>query len=215
MPAGDRPIARIAEGILDQLLGLPAEKPEPQPVAPKRALWPRYEGSYLGDWAGLATVRVEADRLVLDHNGETMPLEALAEDLYMHRTTNEQGEPETRAIGFVAEPDGPVQYVRVRGATARRIDLAGLPSPDPAALARWAGVCDWDGLDRATLRAEGGRLFARSRNRGDKEVEARPVGERRFATPFGTFEVEEGDDGAPRLRVASTFVYRRVGDAPT
>jgi CubicO group peptidase (beta-lactamase class C family) len=215
MPAGDGPMSRIAEDILDQLLGLPAEKPEPRPVAPNRALWPRYEGSYLGDWAGLATVRVEADRLVLDHNGETMPLEALADDLYMHRTTNERGEPETRTIGFVAETEGPVQYVRVRGATARRIDLAGLPSPDPAALARWAGAYDWDGLDTATLRVEDGRLFARSRNRGDKEVEARPVGERRFATPFGTFEVEEGDDGAPRLRFASTFVYRRVADAPT
>jgi CubicO group peptidase (beta-lactamase class C family) len=213
MPAGDGPIWKIVEGVFDRLLGLPAETPAPRAVAPNRALWPRYEGSYLGDWTGLATVRVADDRLVLDHNGERMPLEALADDLYVHRKTNEQGEPETRTIGFVAEPDGSVEYVRVGGTTARRIDLAGLPTPDTASLARWAGVYDWDGLDVVTLRVEDGRLFARSRRRDDREVEARPVGERRFATSFGTFEVEEVDDGAPRLRVAATFVYRRLADS--
>jgi CubicO group peptidase (beta-lactamase class C family) len=210
LPADDKPFWGIVEGILDELLGLSGEKPKPRPVAANRALWPAYAGTYLGDWAGLAAVRAEGERLVLDHNGEVFPLEALADDLYMFEVPDEEGgEPARHTVGFVPEQDGAVQYARVRGATARRADLSGVAAPDAAQLERWAGTYDWDGLDAITLRVDDGRLLAKVRRRGDKEVEAQPVDERRFATKFGVFEVEE-DEGGSRLRWAGTFVYKWV-----
>lgn len=214
LPAGDKAIWALAESIFDQVLGLPAEKPKPTVVPANRGLWPAYEGTYLGDWAGLATVRAEGEKLMLDQNGEVFELAALRDDTYMFKVPSEkpEGEPDTQTIGFVTEAEGPVQYVRVRGATARRFDHATVRASGASALERWAGVYDWDGLNTITLRVEDGRVLARTRRRGEREFEAKAVGPRRFATGFGVFEVEE-EGGEVRLRVAGTFVYRRVGEA--
>ena len=78
-------MGKVIDGILDQLLDLPQEKPEPQPIQADASRWPQYVGSYVGNWRGLATVQVTEDQLVLDLNGEVIPLDSLRTDLYFGR----------------------------------------------------------------------------------------------------------------------------------
>jgi hypothetical protein len=206
----DFPIGKIVQGIFDELLGLPAEDPTPAPVAPKRGLWPAYAGTYLGDLEGLVTVRASGDRLELDLNGQVMALEALADDLYVHRGTDEQGQERTTAVGFVPEATGPVEYIVVNGAPARRFAPDPSFAPDPTAWNAHAGVYEGD-IERIVVRVDDGQLRLRFHRRA-RELPCTPIGPGLFACAFGRFEFVREDDGAPAIRWASAFVFRRVAD---
>jgi CubicO group peptidase (beta-lactamase class C family) len=190
----------IVESIYDQLLGQPAERPRPPTVEPDRARWPRYVGIYVGQWAGLARIEAADDGLVLELNGERMPLDPLAPDLYVHRKSAD----ETVSVGFADE-----EYVMLNGSPARRSAIDDSFSPDPARLDAYAGTYHWENVDRLVVRVEEGRLLVRSRFLKD-EVACVPLGESRFACRLGVLEFESDPDGVvKRLRRGPTFVLTR------
>jgi hypothetical protein len=196
---------RLVHDIFDQLLDLPQAAPKPQAIEPGRSLWPRYVGSYVGIWTGLATIQTVDDRLTLDLNGEVVPLEALKQNLYFGFKS---GSEEPTSVGFVPDATGPIQFIMVDGAPAERIQLDAAFVPDPATWAAYAGT--YGGMDRLTVSVEDGRLFIASAFYG-KRVPCTPLDNRRFASEYGLVEFQVAQDGTvPALKVAKAIVHPRV-----
>ena len=196
---------RLVHDIFDQLLDLPQEAPKPRAIAPDRSLWPRYVGSYVGIWAGLATIQTVDDQLTLDLNGEAVPLDALRPDLYFGLKS---GSEEPTSVGFVPEATGPTEFIMVDGAPAERIQLDTAFTLDPATWAAYAGT--YGGVDRLTVSVEDGRLFIASAFYG-KRVPCTPLDNRRFASEYGLVEFQVAQDGpVPALKVAKSIIHPRV-----
>lgn len=199
-------MSEIVDGILDHLLDLPQEKPEPQSVQPDRSLWPGYTGCYVGDWKGLCTIRETEDRLVLDLNGEVMPLESLRSDLYFARKPQGEGKV---SVGFVHEETGPVQYLVVDVMPCVRIASETLPKPDPASWAGYVGQYRQP-FDTLTVHIECGSLLLHSKAR-EKEIRLISLGYARFASELGVFEFLASDDGAiASLKLGNAITFERV-----
>jgi CubicO group peptidase (beta-lactamase class C family) len=197
--------AALTDSILDELLGLPPESPEPASQAPDRRCWSRFEGAYLGDWRGLSEVRAVEGQLSLTWNGLTMPLHAQRPDLYWGR---KPGSDELVAVGFVGEKDGAVEYVQINSSPCRRW----LPDAEQVSP---AGDCTlytgrFEGADRLRLRLEEGRLLLYSEDAG-KEVPCLPLGEHRFACDVGLVEFQMAEDRTvPALRFGRMFTLNRA-----
>ena len=200
----------ITDGVLDQLLGLPGREPQPQAITPDRSLWPRCAGSYVGDWRGLATVAVTDDRLTLNWNGELLPLTALGPDLYAGQ---KQGSGERVSVGFVREPDGPVQYILVNSSPCKRFtpDPAGIPEPGA-----WTAFAGWySGVEKIAVRVQDNQLLIYSED-VDKEMSCVPLGNTRFACDVGLIEFDVAPDGSvPSLRFGKVYTLRRVSPPHT
>lgn len=127
---GDEPtLVRLVDEIYDDLLNLPAKRPEPVTVAPDRSLWPLHEGTYLSVEYGLLTVTVVKDQLLLDNDGEIRSLVAIEHELYQAGQTQ---------VGFLHEGDGPTEYLIFAGQPYRRFSLDPSFVPDPAAWRAYA-----------------------------------------------------------------------------
>lgn len=205
--ADESATAQIVDRVLDQLLDLPEEAPKPQAVEADRSLWPLYTGSYLGDWAGLAGIQVVEDRLLLDWNGQRLPLKALRRDLYFAERP-EQG---LVAVGFVPEAEGPTQYVTLNSSPCRRVDLEAAAALDPALAAAYAGTYASE-LDELTLYLEESRLIVRSKQRA-VQAPLIAVGEDRFVCQYGLIEFQRSEQGAVAgLTLGRTFAFMRVAE---
>jgi CubicO group peptidase (beta-lactamase class C family) len=185
--------------LYDQLLGPSAEEPPRRSLVPDRARWPGYVGTYLSwEEAGLATVRAEGGRLVLEHRGTTTLLEAYRVDLY----ADPSGQP---SVGFVPVTDGPTRYVLVDGIAHERVAYDPMFAPEPAVLASYAGIYQISDSDRFEVWVEGGRLHIRlSGDWGEREAIGTALDDRHFATDVGllTFQATLG--------VPTALVYRDV-----
>jgi CubicO group peptidase (beta-lactamase class C family) len=196
----------IVGGLLDRLLDLPpGPAPEPQAVEPDRAAWPRYAGSYLGDWTGLATIRAASDRLSLDWNGSIIPLSAYRDDVYFGR---KPGSGATVSVGFVPEGDQAVRYLMLDSSPCERFKPDRSFRPDPAAWAAYAGR--YSGDDTLTVRVKGGRLLVHSENEG-VEMSSVALSNTRFACDVGLLEFQVAADGrVPSLKFGQVYMLVRV-----
>lgn len=201
-------MAEIVDHILDHLLDLPQEQPGPQSIPPDKSLWPMYTGTYVGDGRGLAIIRETDDGLVLDLNGEVMPLESLRSDLYFTRIPASAGK---RGVGFVHEETGPVQYLVIDGWPTQRLPVCvriaseTLPKPDPASWAAYVGQYRVPG-DTLTVRIENDSLLVHSKaqNVDDRLI---PLGGARFASSSGVWEfVAAGDGTITALKLRNTIM---------
>jgi CubicO group peptidase (beta-lactamase class C family) len=196
--------AALTDSLLDELLGLPAETPEPPSAEPDRSCWPQYEGAYLGDWRGLAEVKVADGQLTLAWNGVTLPLFALRRDLYWGR---KPGSEELVAVGFVPEKGGQVEYVQVNSSPCRRWAADGGLVPPPGEWPAYAG--HFVGAERLRVRVEGGRLLLYSEDAG-REMPCLPLGDHRFASNVGLVEFQVAEDGTvAALRFGRIYTLSR------
>jgi len=195
----------IVDSLLDRLLDLPpGPAPEPQVVEPDRAAWPRYTGSYLGDWSGLATIRAADDRLSLDWNGSIIPLSAYRDYVYFG---HKPGSGATISVGFVPEGNQAVRYLTLDSSPCERFKPDPSFRPDPAAWTAYAGR--YSGDDTLTVRVKGGRLLAHSENEG-VEMSSVALSNTRFACDAGLLEFQVAADGSvPSLKFGRVYTLCR------
>ena len=197
----------IVDRVVDELLDLPREQPRPPAGEADRTLWPGYEGAYLGDWRGLAAVRVVEGTLTLEWNGRWIELQPLRPDLYWGRKPGAEG---PVSVGFVAQARGPVDYVQVNSSPCRRLDLAAgwVPAPD-----RWAAyVGRYTGVEKIDVRVVGDQLLVYSEDEG-REMPAVPLSDTRFACDVGLLEFHVAADGTvPSLRFGNVYTLTHLPD---
>lgn len=185
---------RLIEGTFDQLLDLPAEAPEAAVAAsePNRVLWPAYTGTYVCKFAGLARVAEADGRLMLDYEGQTQALQPNANGTYSLQTERAGAV----GVGFVAEADGPCQYMMIGNALLKRIELDPAYALPPEMLAAAAGTYYnvHNGARGAVLRAaDDGRLRVSFGWADWQETPCTPLNSpTRFASRWGTFDLAEG-----------------------
>ena len=144
----------------------PAARPSARPapsagIEPDRSAWPRFTGSYLGDWTGMATIRAADDRLWLDWNGTIIPLSAYRDDVYFGR---KPGGGAAVSVGFVPEGGQDTRYLMLDSSPCERFEPDRSFEPDPTAWAAYAGR--YAGDDTLTIWVSGGRLMVHSANEG-------------------------------------------------
>lgn len=211
---GDRPMA-ILRHLLDQLFELPAQSEMPRAIAPDHTAWPRYVGTYLGIYTGLATIQIVDDQLILDLNGESFPLSMREPDLYFAQRS---GGGSLISVGFLPEAEGPTRFLVLNDSPCERIGPPGAIAPDPAAWAAYAGT--YVAPEAATLRedtyvvrVEGERLMFHPRH--DKAFPCIALDDTRFACGLGLLEFHATGAG-PALVFMKTFTLTRVSlDTPT
>jgi hypothetical protein len=147
----------ITDAILDQLHDLPRDAPLPKGIEPDCPLWPRYKGTFLGDWRGLAIVEVQNSQLTFVWNGERLVLDALRGDLYSGRKSG-GGEPVS--VGFVSEGEELVQFIQVNSSPCRRVQLDIPWVPDPGSWTAYAGR--YRGVETLIVRVVEDRLLVYS-----------------------------------------------------
>ncbi len=195
----------IIDGLLDRLLDLPpGPAPEPPAIEPDRSAWPRYTGSYLGDWTGMATIRAADDRLSLDWNGAIIPLSAYRDDVYFGR---KPGSGATVSVGFVSEGDQDVRYLMLDSSPCERVKPDRSFRPDPAVWATYAGR--YTGDDTLTIWVSGGRLMVHSANEG-VEMPSVALSNTRFACDVGLLELQVATDGrVPAIKFGRVYTLLR------
>jgi CubicO group peptidase (beta-lactamase class C family) len=198
-------IDEIVDDLLDRLLGLPpGPAPEPPAVEPDRSAWPRYTGSYLGDWCGLAAIRAAAGRLSLDWNGVIIPLSAYRDDVYFG---HKPGSGAIVSVGFVPEGDQAVRYLMLDSSPCERLEPDRSFRPNPVAWAAYAGR--YSGDDTLTVRIEGDRLLVHSGNEG-VEMLSVAVSNTRFACDVGLLDFQVAADGSvPAIRFGRVYTLAR------
>jgi CubicO group peptidase (beta-lactamase class C family) len=193
--------------LYDTLFGPPTEEPPLRPVAPDRARWPGFVGTYLSwEEAGLATVRVEGDRLVLERRGIVTPLEAYRPDFYADPSGH-------LSVGFVPVADGPTQYILVDGIAHERVEYDAAFVPEPAVLADYAGTYRTSDGELFAVRVEANRLsIVLSRESGERGVHVTALDDRRFATDIGLMTFRSAPGAPPALIYRDVQVAARLPD---
>jgi CubicO group peptidase (beta-lactamase class C family) len=205
---GGRPMP-ILRHLLDQLFELPEQPETPEAIVPDRAAWPRYVGTYLGIYTGLAAIQIGGDQLILELNGEQFPLSMREPDLYFGQRSG--GGP-LISVGFLPEGEGPTRFIVLNNSPCERVDPPGAIVPDPEAWAAYSGtyvVPEAAMLreDTYVVRVEGDRLVFQPRH-----GEAFPciaLDDARFACGAGLLEFHVTDAG-PMLEYMKTFALTRV-----
>ncbi|HEX6291096.1 MAG TPA: serine hydrolase domain-containing protein [Herpetosiphonaceae bacterium] len=189
----------LVGALYNELLDLPAARFQPAAVAPDRSAWPRYVGTYLSVHSGLATIEIVDDQLMLELNGETMPLTAVEGGLYHTGSTY---------VGFVAEASGPVQYVMIDSEPYRRFARDHSFVPDVGAWAAYTGAyAVWE-IDPTPIKIRIADDRLHMQWWGD-EVVCTPLTATSFISPRGLIEFEPAEDGGPPVLVTAGGAARR------
>jgi CubicO group peptidase (beta-lactamase class C family) len=200
----------ISDRILDQVLNLPKEAPQPKTIEPDRSSWPLHTGAYLGDWRGLAIVGIEDGQLALNWNGGVLPLSAIREDLYFGRRP---GNGETVSVGFIPEAGEPVQYIQVNSSPCQRIQLDTTWTPAPETWQAYTGR--YSGVEEFAVRVEDDQLFVYSEE-VDREMPCVSLSNTCFACDVGLIEFHVADDGTlPSLRLGKVYTLNRMPNSLT
>lgn len=196
-------LGNLLTTLYSELLEVPTGPFRPAVVEPDRAEWPRYIGTYLSVHSGLAAISVVDDQLVLERNGETLPLTAVEDGLYQSNSTS---------VGFVPEESGPARYLMVDGDPYERFERDDSFVPDSGAWADYSGVYKVWTIDPTpiTIRAAGDQLYMRW---WDDEVACTPLTADSFISSYGLIEFEANGDGPPVL-VAGKAGRRYRGSPP-
>jgi hypothetical protein len=203
----------LVDEIFDQMLHRPPDTP-PLPVEPARDHWPQYIGTYLGPWAGLVRIAVVDEHLLLEWNGELVPLAAYRDDLYAGRRQEHE---QLVSVGFyppvVGTNDSP--YIVVNSMPCRRMDHEPDARPDPRCWQAYAGT--YHGLNTFRVRVEGNQLVVRTQGT-EEGVVCISLGDGRFACRYGLLAFALPVDGAsPALTLGGELTLTRVaeGAAPS
>jgi len=207
--SADLAAGALVNEIFDLLLHLPAGTPPSVPVEPARACWPRYVGTYLGSWAGLARIAIEGDSLVLEWNDEHVPLAAFRDDLYAGRRSKQE---QPVSVGFVSPAAGETfaPYIMVNSMAARRMDHEPDATGDQAGWEAYAGT--YTGLSTLHVHVEEDRLVARPQGPEEGAV-CIALGERRFACRYGLIVFAQPTAGvSPSLTLGDELCLTRVAE---
>ena len=179
----------LLDTLFSELLEVPTGPFQAAVVEPERAQWPRYVGTYLSVHSGLATISVADDQLVLELNGETLPLTAVEDGLYQSNYTS---------VGFVSDEAEPARYLVINGDPYARFERDDAFVPDTSAWAEYPGVYKVWAIDPTpiTIRVDADQL--RMRWWGD-EVVCTPLSATSFVSSYGLIEFEADGDGPPVL----------------
>jgi len=198
----------ITEYILDGLLDLPTEAPALTFVSPDRAMWDRYVGLYVGANTGMAEVSREGDMLLLEWQGQKVPLNAVRSDLYAAQMPDGQAVP----VSFTLEDDAPARYINLVIQSGFMVALERLAVdanfvPDVRLSQSYVGTYE-NPLEKMSVLLEGDQLILRSPLFQGAAFPMRPVGKERFVFPVGLLTFESPDvlllGGSMRfVRVAS------------
>ncbi len=181
----------ITRLILDQLLGLPEKEPEPRTIEPMRALWASFKGNYVGRWVGLATIKIMDEQLLLDLNGDHIPLQAMNERLYFgHRA--EGGS--IISVGFPPTREGTTRYIYIDSYALARCTTPVPAQVDPSLWANYAGTYTliWENTFVVQVRED--KLYIYSEE-ADEEMLCTPISSTRFTTKMGVFDFHVDADG--------------------
>jgi CubicO group peptidase (beta-lactamase class C family) len=179
-------IVDLVESIYDDLLDLPRGAVRPAAVVPDRALWSRHVGTYLSVYAGLASVSINGDQLVLERNNEATPLTAVEGGLYQAGGT---------LVGFVPEQGGPTQYIMIDSQPYRRFKHDPSFVPNPSAWTNYPGTyAAWEiDPDPLRVRVAEGELYLKW---WSDEVVCTPLSDTSFVSTYGLIEFEVSEDGS-------------------
>jgi len=202
---------RLVGRIMDHLLDMPREHMKPLANKPDRSSWSNYTGAYLGMRAGLAIISIENDQLVLELNGQHIPLEAHSHGVYFGYCP---GSDTWCSVGFVAETTGPVCYIMIDERLCERFEHNFLFSPDPAYWRRYSGTYRENGNNETIdIRVEDHGLVLRLHDNDASTMEGTciPLDENRFAWSGGLIEFEIADDGTvPALTAMQVYRFGHV-----
>ena len=174
----------IASSILDQLLQLPEKEPPPLAVAPARDLWTRYTGNYVGRWVGLASIRVVGEQLMLNLNGDPIPLQSMHENLYFGHKADSQA---IVSVGFVPEKEDFTHFIYIDTFILTRCETPVPAQIDASTWERYVGTYSLEGFDTFVVRFENEKLFIYSEEI-DEEMFCTPITETRYCTKIGVFD---------------------------
>lgn len=177
----------IMDALFDHLLDLPTAAPSPPPATEDRTRWPQYTGRYAGWWTGLAAVHAMPDGLAVESKGQTVHLEPVREHVY-------RGAAYALSIGFVPEPDGSCQWMKLNGLLCQRLLDEQPDQPRSLGLETYAGTYR-GALDTLTVRVNDGGLAVHSAANAE-EVDCVPVDDTRFSCAWGLVEFHLKPDGA-------------------
>jgi len=196
-------IVNLVESIYDDLLDLPHGVVRVAAVPANWSSWPQHLGTYLSVHAGLASVGIDGDQLVLERNGETTPLTAVEGGLYQAGRT---------PIGFVPEQEGPTQYIMIDSQPYRRFEHDLLFVPNPAAWATYPGTyAAWE-IDPDPIRVRVAERKLYLKWWGD-EVACTPLSDTSFVSTYGLIEFEVAKDGSVPVLVTGKGAHQyRVSD---
>jgi CubicO group peptidase (beta-lactamase class C family) len=204
---------QIVSTLLDDLLDLPRLTSLPHAIPPYTSLWPKYVGTYLGNRTGLAIISIVDNQLLLDLNGQPIPLEAQRADLYAARRPESEN---ILSVGFIPEATGPTQYIMIGGVPHRRFDRGSHFIPNPLSwtsfIGRYRNREDEYG-ETITMRVEDGQLIIHLQDNEDNETEAAciPIDKTRFAWSGGLIEFHIAEDGTvPGLTAMNVYTFRRL-----
>jgi len=202
---------RLVGMIMDYLLDMPREHMKPLANKPDRSLWSNYTGAYLGMRAGLAIISIENDQLVLELNGQSIPLEAYSSGVYFGYWP---GSDTWCSVGFLAETTGPIRYLMIDERLCERFEH-NLPFPlDPASRTRYTGIYrENSNNETIDIRVEDHGLVLRLYDNDASTLEGTciPLDKNRFAWSGGLIEFEVADDGTvPALTAMQVYRFERV-----
>ena len=174
----------IARSILDRLLQLPEKEPAPLAVEPARDLWTRYAGNYIGRWVGWAYISVEEGQLMLNLNGEPIPLQSMSENLYFGHRVNSQA---IVSVGFIPEKEDFTHFIYIDTFILTRCETPVPAQIDVSTWERYVGTYSLEGFDTYVVRLENEKLFIYSEEI-DEEMVCIPINETRSCTKIGVFD---------------------------
>lgn len=129
--------------LVNDMLDLPVIDVSIVPDQPTsdHARWSLYTGTFVGEYVGLAEIRTHNGALLLDLNGEIVPLAMAREQVYVGHMARKTA---PVAVGFVPDGTNPVPYIMVNSEPCRRIVLSQVPPLQKDVLIRYAGTFGFD-----------------------------------------------------------------------
>ncbi|WP_369899469.1 serine hydrolase domain-containing protein [Bacillus manliponensis] len=102
----------IIEMLVERFIG-PVVEQNVQIVGANPTCWKEYEGNYLGSKRGFVSITIEEDCLMLEWNGEKVPLEAIRNDFYVAHHKEDK-----ISVGFRVI-DNSLKYVIINGSACK------------------------------------------------------------------------------------------------
>lgn len=195
----------ITHDILDSVLRLPADESEPLAIVPERACWPSYAGNYVGRWSGLATIQVINEQLVLDLNGERIPLQAMKKNVYFGRKT---GDGSLISVGFVSEEEGSTPYLYLDTFVLTRCEISIPTQIDVLAWSGYVGTYGLTGQNSFHVHMRESHLAISSEDLGE-EIVCTSITTTRFTTKIGIFDFHLDREG-----IAAVLEYGELQKFP-
>ena len=202
---------RLVNVILDHLLHLPSTSEQPSFKEPERTLWPRYIGSFLGARVGLAIISIEDNHLMLELNGQRLPLQAHSANVYFSYLP---GREFPISVGFIPEAMKSVRYIMIDEKICERFEGDPLLSPGPFSWMHYNGTYkENDSGETITIQITDGQMLLRFHDNNDemREGVCVPISMTKFTWSGGLIEFQITEDGTiPALIAMNVYEFKRL-----